>query len=172
MTMDRSPEAVAARRARIKALVTDGQTTQQIADELGVTHDFVYNVCRLHLGIKPNPGPRRRAAAVTKRYEQIRALATAGWSSSQIAAEVGVTASNVADICKKERIAITAGRQTWRKDSEIASKAVVSAETAAEVLSTLDVGQFEADEAKQWDASLNETLRLLSTFQQKLQGDQ
>lgn len=102
----------------------------------------------------------------------IAELARRGYSSRQMASEVGVAEARVREIARAYGIDINADKtmgRTKRHDStQIVENTVTALEGLVMGLSLIDYSDLDPSEAAEWAASLSESIRALNAFNRKI----
>lgn len=119
------------------------------------------------------PTSNRTPAAARQREERVREMAERGYTSRQIAAELGVsTVSTVADIAKRIGVEIHADKvvgKTRRHDSNrIVTETVIALEAAAMAVELVEADALDLDQVETWASSLSNSLRSLNRLAKQL----
>lgn len=110
-----------------------------------------------------------------RRLARLAEMAETGWSSPQIAKELGHTEEYVRRLARDNNITINADRvmgKTRRQvdHDRIASEIVTGLEGLALSLHLLDIDQVNPRHAAEWATSLNQSLRELSQFRNQIKN--
>jgi hypothetical protein len=145
--------------------VTDDQFDDAIEEAKSERNLSRANVVRKVKGLDGNGA---KSAADPKRLEKITTLAGKGWSSPQIAREVGNTEEYVRKLARDNGIEIPADRligRTKRIDSgRIARETVMSLDALTSSLRLINYDDLDVAEAQEWATSLTESMRALNRF--------
>lgn len=118
------------------------------------------------------PQPFKSRAAVEARVEKAKEMAEAGYTSRQIAAEIGITAESMASFRDRHGIEVPAdkaiGKVRLHDSNRILDETVTTLEAVAMSLNVIEIDQLDADQAEHWVASLTDSIRSLNRFTKKL----
>lgn len=122
-------------------------------------------------GTKRNLG--KTWQAIREREETVRRMANEGYTSRQIAAEIGVTRPDaVKGIAKRIGVEITADRivaRTRHIDStRVVEQAVLSAENVTAGVDLIDYSELDPERLDEWVSSLDRAIRDLQSFKRRL----
>jgi uncharacterized protein YerC len=162
----------AEQRAKVAAMVRDGKRSKEIIAALRVRNSLIADV-RRELGVGMID---KTKAGVEQRRARVREMAGRGFTRAQIAAELGVSEENVADIAKRAGYVIQADAvvgKTHRHDSNrIVAQTVLDAENLTAGLDLIDYAQLDREQVPVWLASLHAARRALSAFIRRLEQEQ
>ncbi len=169
---DRSPEAVAERRARVSDLYSSGVPVREIAAAVGISVSAVF-VALDALGTpRRGSGVRGQGGLSADRYERVRELAAEGHTSAQIAAEVGMTEASLRESCRRRGIRIPAdavlGRSHKHDPNRIVRETVHALEGAVVGLRLIDLDGLDRSEIGHWTASLTDSIRALNRLNKQM----
>lgn len=121
----------------------------------------------------PQPSlPKGGAVNVRRREERVRTMAAAGYTSRQIAPEIGVKEGTVKDIAARIGVEITAdkvvGKVQRHDHNRIVAEATITLEGTVMAVGLVDVSALDPEQAKHWAASLAESLRSLNRFAKQI----
>jgi len=124
----------------------------------------------------PEPPAFKSRAAVEERRERMRAMASEGYSSVQIAATVGLSEENVRVTLRAEGVDVPADRVTrgtHRHDSNrILEHIVADAETLTADVKLIDFDALDSERLGAWIDSLRASRRALGSFIDRLIKEQ
>jgi hypothetical protein len=117
--------------------------------------------------------PQKRAAADPQRLERIQTLASKGWTSAQIAREIGNSEDYVRQLARDNDVDIAAdkivGKGTRRIDSnQVAAEIVATLEGLALPMRLVNFTDLDAAQATEWANSLTESIRALNRFAKQM----
>lgn len=162
----------AARAKRV--MENDPKTFEQVkageitvkAAERQVAREAILN------GHNPAIGPDKSQAAVAGRRERIAALAGKGYTSDQIAAEVGLAVGTVRATAKESGLTIVAdkvvGKRTRIDPNRVVNETVIGLEGYVLGLDLVEVEQLDRQQVEQWATSLSNSLRSLNRLAKQL----
>lgn len=123
---------------QIRSLAKAGLSTSAIAEHMGIRYQHVYNVLKQSGGLPSTAGRRQRpavagadmpeptapdlTAAGTSKSEQIRSLAKAGLSTSQIAERMGIRYQHAYNVLKKANDRLEGEPRARRPAAVVAEK--------------------------------------------------
>lgn len=164
--------ATAEKRQAIAERLNSGVSANAIHKELGVSPNLVVDVKR-SLGMRTLDTTSR---AVQARRDRLREMAEQGFTSRQIAAELGISEAGCKDIAKKESIDVHADRVTGklhRHDSNrIVEHMVMDAENLTADVNLIEFSALDAERLGEWIDSLNASRKSLGAFIQRLIKEQ
>lgn len=175
-TYPASKEAAAEIRSQEFTAVADaikgGEQAKDICSRLGVRGEFVAAV-RREIADKSLDNSR---AGVAQRKKDIADMAARGFSTHQIAETIGVGASRVSEIAKREGIVIHADRVvagTKRHDpNRIVDTIVTDAENLTAGAELVAFAELDAERLNAWIESLLKSKRALSQLIDRLKKEQ
>lgn len=166
--------ALAAKNKRdaVREMVLAGAQSIEIQQKLKA-HSGVIAEVRRELGLSSIDYSR---AAVKARRNKMRDMASAGHTSRQIAAEIGLSEEGCRDILKKEGIDVPADkatRGTHKHDSNrIVDGIVNDAENLTEGINLIDFSDLDRAKLREWLRSLQESRDKLGSFIRRLMKEQ
>lgn len=115
------------------------------------------------------PTSDRGPKAARQREERVREMADAGYTSRQIAADIGVSRPDqVLTIAKRIGVEIPAdkaiGKTRLHDSNRITGEVVTTLEASATALDLVDVEQLDPEQIGHWVTSLTASLRSLNRF--------
>lgn len=174
----------------------DGKTYKATAAKRHPSHDDVVQALeanepvhaiakRLHMGVRTvtairddvgvDRGPDRSLSAVAKRRERMRRMAEAGYTTRQIAADVGLSERSCRAALRDAGVAVVADAvvgKTLRHDSNrILDQIVVDAENLTAGVNLIDFGAVDRTRLPEWLASLQSSRDAFSAFIRRLQKE-
>lgn len=168
-----SRQAVDPRRQQVTEMLLADKSNTEIIAVIGAQRNDLIADVRRELGID---GPSRAKSAVHDRRERLRDLAAEGYSTRQIATEIGVLESTVKVIAKQEAIDIPADRiigKTKRHDANrIIGQMVSDAENLCADVDLIDFEQIDGAQLSAWIESFQVSRRALSAFIRRLEQEQ
>lgn len=120
----------------------------------------------------PEPNGSKSRAAVAKRRERIREMAGSGYTSDQIAGEVGMAEETVRQIARDEGITIVADKVVGSRRRIDSNRVVEETSHAVEGLAIgvelVDLAQLDRERLAAWATSLSNSLRPLNRLAKQL----
>lgn len=151
--------------AEVRERIRAGESTETIRKTLGVSNDLIARE-RKAAGLSVRPDQSRES--ITQRRKDIADMAARGFSSRQIASELGLEENTVRSTAKKEGVVIHADRLVGGRKRHDANRIVEQIMMDAENLTAdVDLIAFEELDSKRlgaWINSLNESKKSLSQF--------
>lgn len=153
---------------RAEALLRDGKSIDEVRAATGIGRESAYEIKR-DLGVS---GPDRSRKAVSARRDRMRAMAADGYTSIQIAADLGLSVEGCRTILRAEAIDVPADRAvgvTKRHDSNrIVDQMVLDAENLTADVNLIEFDELDADRIGGWLDSLTQAHKSLRTFVNRL----
>jgi hypothetical protein len=119
-----------------------------------------------------DPPAFKSRAAIEARVAKAKQMAEEGFTSRQIAAEIGIAVESMSEFRNRHGITVpadTAVGSTRRHDSNrILDETVTTLEAVAMSLNVIEIDQLDASQAEHWVASLTDSIRSLNRFTKKL----
>ena len=157
------------RAEQIRTLASLGMSTQQIADDLGLTQAAVSGIA-FRAGIAVGQNSRQ---AVAERVETARRMAAEGHTSDQIGAAIGVDSMTM--FKKRHGIEVPADAVVGKRrnlDSNRIVGATVAAVTGIDSLfDAIDYTALDRTELDHWISSLSDAIRSLTTLRNNLRKE-
>lgn len=155
-------------KASIRELIERGVPAKDIAARIGASSSTIAAV-RVDMGLSSLDKSR---GAITERRERMREMAAAGYSSRQIASELGITFEGCRDICRKEGIEVPADKaigSTKRHDANrIVERIVMDAENLTEGVNLIDFSELDRERLGEWADALIASKKALDSFIRRL----
>lgn len=157
----------------VRALISSGSLgAEQIAKEAKVSRSLVTDV-RAEMGLSRLD---KSKAAVADRRARMREMAAEGYSSRQIAAELGLSENGCRETLKREGIAVPADMvtgNTKRHDSNrIVERMVMDAEHLCADVNLIEFSDLDLTQLATWLDSLNQSRNALGMFIRRLMKEQ
>lgn len=160
------------KRQAIREMVTAGAQSIEIRDALHA-HPTVIAEVRRELG---KVTLDRSKEAVSKRRDRMREMASEGFTSRQIAAELGLSDEGCRSILREEGIAVPADAvtgKTLRHDAtRIVEHIVMDAENLTADVHLIDFSALDRAQIADWLASLTQSRAKLGAFIKRLTQEQ
>lgn len=116
--------------------------------------------------------PDRSRSAVEARVAKAKKMAAEGYTSRQIAAEIGITAATFVDFRQRHGVVVPAdavvGKTRNHDHDRIVNESVSTLEGVVMGLDLVNVGALDPDRIAGWATSLSNSLRSLNRFQKQL----
>lgn len=116
--------------------------------------------------------PFKSQAAVKARAEKAKEMAAAGYTSRQIAKEIGISYGSMPDFSKRHGVIVPADQVHKRlrilDSNQILEEAVTTLHATATAVSLAELDQLDAEHLAHWVASLTTSLRSLNRFLKQL----
>lgn len=115
--------------------------------------------------------PQKRAADDPQRLERIQTLAGKGWTSTQIAREIGNSEEYVRQLARDNGIDINADRLVGSRridSTKVAREAVYGLDGIATTLRLINYDDIDPSEAAEWATSLTDSIRALNRFAKQI----
>lgn len=159
------------RASEVEAFAKLGLTVDDIAEELDITPERVRAIAGPNkIDIK---GWDRGPVATEARWTKAQEMAEHGWSSHQIAAEIGVTAETVRSKARELGFEIRAdqilGRQRHVKTEEVVENVVNMLDGIRMSLSMIEgIPALDAEKRREWLKALDPSLTALKQLRKEL----
>lgn len=118
------------------------------------------------------PPSFKSRAAVEARVAKAKEMAEEGYTSRQIAEEIGIAVESMSDFRDRHGIEVPAdkaiGKTRLHNSTRILDETVTTLEAVAMSLNVIEVDQLDADQIEHWTASLTDSTRSLNRFIKKL----
>jgi ParB-like chromosome segregation protein Spo0J len=158
-------------RANAERLLREGRTVEEVRSETGIGRDAALQIRR-----DVGSGVDKSRDAVAQRRKDISDLATRGFSTPQIAANLNITEGGVKEIARKEGIVIHADSivgKTRRIDADrVVRQSVIQLEGLVSDLSDVSIGDLDADQLPVWTAALKGAHKSIGAFIRRLEQEQ
>lgn len=166
-----SPKVRANARDRAREMLSAGEPVEVVQKETGVGKDTVYEL-RRSLGLSVD----KTKAGVQQRRDAMRRMAGEGYTSRQIAAELGISEEGCRATLRKEGIDVpgdAATRNTQRHDStRIVEQTVMDAENLTADVNLIDFCALDRAQIAGWLESLKASRDKLGAFIRRLMQEQ
>lgn len=159
-------------RAAVTAMAKDGATSGEIRKALGAHTTLVAEVMR-EIG---RGSVDKSKHAIQQRRERMRAMAAEGYTSKQIAGELGLSEDGCRVALRKDGVDVPADRvtgKTRRLDADrIIEQMVADAENLTSCVNLIDFADIDRERLGEWVDSLIASKKALSTFINRLIKEQ
>lgn len=166
-----SSDAAAKARTAVADLLMSGATPDEVRAKLRVGRDTVLEI-RRSLGL----GVDKSRAAVDKRRARMREMAEAGFTSRQIASELGLSEQGCRATLREEGIDVPAdavAMKTRKHDAaRIIEHIVIDAENLTADVHLIDFDALDGAQIAGWLKSLNDSRDKLGAFIRRLMKEQ
>lgn len=170
------PEEAHPKAAEIERMLRDGATLRQIRETLHVGDPAIVEVRRA-AGLRPSTKiTASNAKGKAERIDRIRAMATEGYSSRQIAAALGLGVNHTKGIAKEAQIVIAADRvvggMARHSANRIVAHMVMEAETLTADTALIDYADLDQQRLGEWITTLKTARGHLDRFISRLVKEQ
>jgi hypothetical protein len=166
-----SPSVRVAARERATQMVREGATVEDVKRETGVGRDTL-NAIRREAGAAID----KSRSGVADRRARMRAMAKDGYTSRQIAADLGLSEAGCRVTLRAEGIDVPADRAVGkikRHDSNrIVAQIVADAENLSEGLNLVEYDDLDRTQLAEWLRSLQASREKLGSFIRRLMKEQ
>lgn len=118
------------------------------------------------------PPAFKSRAAVQARVTKAKKMAESGYTSRQIAAEIGIDFEGMTAFRERHGIDVPAdaviGKTRLHDSTRILDETVTTLEAVAMSLTVVEIDQLDRDQVERWIASLTDSLRSLNRFTKQL----
>lgn len=118
------------------------------------------------------PPSFKSRAGVEARVAKAKEMAAEGYTSRQIAAEIGIAPESMSDFRDRHDIEVPAdkaiGKARRHDSNRILDETVTTLEAVVMSLNVIEVDQLDADQLEPWLVSLTDSIRSLNRFTKKL----
>lgn len=163
------------KRDRVRKLAAAGATVDAILAQVPVSRTTVASV-RAEIGLGPSVRLDQSKTGLQQRRNRMRVMAGEGYTSRQIAAEVGLSEEGCRNALRKEQITVPgdqATRGTHRPEpNRIVDQIVMDAENLTEGLSLVNFNDLDRARLVDWLASLTQSRDKLGVFIRRLMKEQ
>jgi ParB-like chromosome segregation protein Spo0J len=158
---------------RARELLRAGKTVAEVMATVGIGRESAYRIQR-EVG-KPG-GPDKSRSAVKDRRDRMREMATEGYSSRQIAAEIGMSFDGCRAAMLSEGIDVPAdkavGKAKRHDSNRIVGQIVMDAENLIEGVNLVDFADLDRSQIPDWLRSLQDSREKLGAFIRRLMKEQ
>lgn len=167
-----APQTLEQRRDLATELRARGMSIAEVAAAMGVAKSTAQTL----LAARRKPDVLTKSPADTpKKVERIRELAATGHTSGQIADDLDLSDEWVRQLARDHGIDINADRLVSRTASNrridsdrIARETVMALDALTTTLRLINYDDIDPDEAREWTASLTESMRVLNRFAKQI----
>lgn len=156
------------KRAEVERLVNEGVSATKIIQQIGASKHLVAEV-RKDVGAAQVD---RSKVAVAERRSRMREMAAEGYTSIQIADELGINLESCRQVLRDEGIVVPADKATARAprldSARIVDHIVMDAENLTADLGLIDFSELEHSQVIEWVASLTKSREKLGAFIKRL----
>lgn len=161
------------KREQIAMLVKSGASNDDIVKSIGGTSNTTIANVRREMGAG---GPDKSRHAVQHRRDRMREMAANGYTSRQIASELGLSENGCRDTMRSIGVDVPADRavgKTKRHDSNrIVEQIVADAENLIEGVNLIDYDDLDRTQIAEWLRSLQASREKLGSFIRRLMKEQ